>query len=681
MPKIQIEIGADNSDLEKKISQSKSLLKKLEAEKDIQIGLGLDTKALDTQISATKTKLSGLEAQMNKATGATNNFNKSTANGSNTLMNFSRIAQDAPFGIIGIGNNLTATAESFGHLSKQAGGAGGAIKAILSSLSGIGGILLAVSLVTTGLTIMAQQGLTLGDVFEKITGKFDQAARDIKTAYEESSKAALGEVASLKALISVAQDETVSRRERLQAVKDIQKQYPAYFGNLSTEQIMYGDLSKEINDVSKALINKAVATKISEKAGDTQYKILTLNAQLIKDKEILTKAEERLQKASTSGATSQTLATLSNELQRAKSNVDNTRVAWLQATGQAKQYQDVLKKFAGTKTAENANESDQAAAAAAAKAAADAKAKAAAKAAAEAAKQREKELKELEAYNKSVLDGQNKLAAATALAKSAEYAAEKERKQKSLDDITAMVEAHENFLANVGKTEAQKKTAADQAVYSARLAQLKTFLDQKLITQEEYNALEFEAAKNASAILSQFNDDANSLVQGGLQETFSSLGEAIGTALASGGNVLSAMGQSILQSLGKFISEMGGLLIKYGTLAVLKGTLDEAIKKGGKVAIVAGLGAIAVGVALKAVGSAMSAKVGGQGGGQTSTAGGGTSTNTGADSFRTSGSSVSGVTNNSGGTVVFEIAGQKLIGVLNNTTQGNLRLGGSGLVG
>lgn len=171
MPKIQIEIGADNSDLQSKISESKSLLKKLEAEKDIQIGLGLDTKALDTQINATKTKLSGLEAQMNKATGATNNFNKSTANGSNTLMNFSRIAQDAPFGIIGIGNNLTATAESFAHLSKQAGGAGNAMKAVLSSLSGIGGILLAVSLVTTALTYMAQNGITMADVFDKLNGK------------------------------------------------------------------------------------------------------------------------------------------------------------------------------------------------------------------------------------------------------------------------------------------------------------------------------------------------------------------------------------------------------------------------------------------------------------------------------------------------------------------------------
>lgn len=726
MAELKILVGADISELKDELAKAQILLENLKKQKSNDVKLGLDTVDLQRQINDAKTNISGLTKQINNSSTAFNNHSKATANGGNTLMQFSRIAQDAPFGIIGIGNNLTATAESFGHLSKTAGGAGGALKAVASSIMGTGGILLAVSLVTTGLTVLAQKGLTLSDVFNYLSGNFSQAAQDIKKAYEESSKSALGEVASIKAVIAVAQDENASRRERLAAVNELQTKYPAYFGNLSKEEVMYGNLSEQIKNVSQALINKAVAEKVSEKAGDAQYKLLGLNYKMIQAKKDLEKAEQQYLAAAKDPSAGASVERLALNIDNAKLKIVQTRKEWQKANNEVQTYQRTLDTVTKTGIAGKANESDVKAQIAAEKKAAAARAAAEKAALSSNAKNNryaiEKELedklkamssiafadkialidsyssielskrqklkddilKQEEAYNKSVLDGQNQLAALTAFAKTEQYNNERDQRQQALEQATADIQAHEDFLANVGKTEDSKKTAQEQASYSARLAQLKTFLAQKLITQQEFDALVFEAAKNTNDVLKQFDADVYSLVTGSISDTFGQLGTVIGEALATGGNVLNAVGSALLQGLGKFISEMGGLLIQYGTMAVIKGKLDSAIAVGGPVAIAAGLGAIAVGVALKAIGGAIAAKAkGGAGAG----GGGGAvaaptnqrgAVSTGADVIAPQ-SSVSngGMVSSGGGTVVFEIAGQKLIGVLNNTLGANQRLGGS----
>ena len=196
--------------------------------------------------------------------------------------------------------------------------------------------------------------------------------------------------------------------------------------------------------------------------------------------------------------------------------------------------------------------------------------------------------------------------------------------------------------------------------------------------QQEFQSIDWVAYANVKGLeeeklkllakLKEFNESANNLIAGSISQTFSNLGSSIGEALASGGNVLSAVGNTIIQGLSSFLSEMGGMLVKYGTLAILKGKLDLAILAGGPLAIGAGVAAVAVGVALSAAGAALGQK-----------SAGGSSGDTGSSNFRGSSGGGNFGASSSGGmqNVVFEIQGTKLVGVISNTLSRNRSLGGS----
>ncbi|MCP4355274.1 MAG: hypothetical protein GY793_06505 [Proteobacteria bacterium] len=173
--------------------------------------------------------------------------------------------------------------------------------------------------------------------------------------------------------------------------------------------------------------------------------------------------------------------------------------------------------------------------------------------------------------------------------------------------------------------------------------------------------------------LEQFNIAVEAMMRQAQFDAFSGFGEAMGSALANGENILAAVGASLLSTL-------GGIMVKYGKLILAYGIASEALKKamenpfgGGIAAVVAGVALIAIGSAIK--GFASNTSKGSTSSGSTSSGSrGASSTGSGYTAPRSYGSSSSFGSGN--GTVVFEIAGQKLIGVLSNTMRQNRSLNG-----
>lgn len=613
MAGLEITIGGDASGFNSELNKVEDKLRRLQTQREVEITLGLDTTRIDRSIQQTTERLARLRGSLSQTGQSMQGFRQQTANGSNTLTQFSRIAQDAPFGIIGIGNNLTATAEAFSNLSRSAGGTGNALRAVGQSLIGGGGILLAISLVTTGLTYMSQKGLTVGDVFNKLTGNFDAARHSMQQLNAEAAKNAQADISGMNAYVSVAKDVNLTMEERLIAVKKLQDEYPAYFGNLTKEQILNGNVAGAVREVTKALINKAKAAAMVEKIV------------------ILAEEEEKIQ----SRINNSVLATvkaykLNNkeafELSKLLNEAARSGQKWSEAIAgtafdRLNKY-SILQQIAILRTLDGFND--------------------------------------LGAELRSNLYQQDKLTQGIerTTAASIKLEAVKEKAAKKAN-VTPQVQGIDFKINTLGLIEAAQQLE--------RLADGTYVLENNIKSSLSRIPGYFDTSgQEALLSLQKFNADMNKIIQGGIVDTLAGLGNAIGSALATGSNVLEAVGKSLLSSLGGVLTELGKMAIQTGVgiLAIqtsLK-TLNPYV-------------AIAAGVALVALGGAVSSSAQGLG----SSGGSSGSYSSGRDykspvSSSSFGSSSAG---GGGGTVVFEIEGQKLVGVLSNTLDKNSRLGGN----
>lgn len=627
MAGLEVEVGADIKDFQRKIKEVENDIQELANEKAIQIRLGLDTKEISAQIKDAKKYLNDLK-QTVKDTGASfqKDLSPKVANGGNALMQFSRIAQDAPFGIMGIGNNITATAESFGYLVKETGSAGGALKAVASSIMGTGGILLAVSLVTTGLTIMAQKGLTVSDVFAKMTGTFDEARRSMQEINAETAKNAQAQISSVGAYVATAKNINLSMQERLIAVKKLQDEYPAYFGNLTKEQILNGQVASTVREVTKALIAKAKAASYTDRIVKLAEQEEKINAGI--NNEIL-----RLSK----------LFNLSNKEAFQFGLLINQAIKGQITLGEVIDKNGSRESRLNSERAYDALTINRVIGNLAA------------------------ELRNNQAEQERLTEKINQSVAASI---KLEYQAEKVKKvfdTPQVSPVDNFLKPVENLVSLSGMlTKVAKDVEGYEGVISTSLKRIPSYFD--------------TSGQAALAKLQDFNKKMNDIIQGGISQSLSGLAESIGDAFSTGGNVISAVGKSLLSTL-------GGVLIELGKMAISTGVGILAIQTALKslnpyVAIAAGAALVTLGSAVKGsvkgLGSSGSGAAFSTGNGNISGSNSATTYSTGASySSPVSSYSIGSSGSFATGTVVFEIAGTSLIGVLNNTLDKNKGLGGS----
>jgi hypothetical protein len=258
---LSINIGANTQDFASQLQKAENLLAQFQSALKKSTNVG-EINYLNTQINNLNTTIDTLNGKMS-------NMKKPSADATNALGNLSRVAQDAPYGFMGIANNLNPLLESFQRLSKESGGAGGALKSLVSGLTGPAGIGLALGVVSS---LVVKFGKDIGDWISNTT-ELEKAQKAVKEAFYDSLKGVEAGIAKDEALVSVINNVTLSTQARQAALNDLKA---AHKGNLELQKIDINDtaaLTALIDKQSEALIRKAKVEGLSKIIGEENAKL------------------------------------------------------------------------------------------------------------------------------------------------------------------------------------------------------------------------------------------------------------------------------------------------------------------------------------------------------------------------------------------------------------------------
>lgn len=511
--------------------------------------------------------------QVQKLTQATQGYNS-------VGVDFARIVQDAPFGIIGVGNNITQLASSFQTLKNTTGSTSAALKSAFASIFSSGNaLILGISVLTTAFTILQQKGFFKSEEsaksLDEALKEYQETLTGVAAATLKGAQDAQKELAVLKSLEIQATNTAISTDKRLQAVNELQKQYPDYFGNLTKEQILNGQVGDAYLKVAANLLAKAKAQAATNQIAQNGIDLLRIETKLEEQR------GKRLQETSAAQAQLDAL-------------IQKRQKEGFLTQGDLQRYDTLIKSI------NTANDSLTE----------------------EATLQGEitrinKENTQLtQEITKQIQAGatftKDKVTAGKAVN------TEKEKELKLEDELITKVE-----LGNQLRNDAFKKLQSLASELAPSLGKLQDIDLSNIQIAPEIADIDTSSLTAFVLRLKEFNDQVSEVIEGGAQQTIGDFAFAIGDALGSGGNVLKAAGAALLGGLAGILNQLGQLAI--GTGLAIAG-IKKALQTLNPVAAIAGgiaLIALAGFVSSKAKSLGSSGGGGGGGGGGASVGGAG----------------------------------------------------------
>jgi len=232
------------------------------AQETLKITITADNKQAVQNIQETVTATTQLGAAFKKVSPASNQATQA-------LVNVSRVAQDAPYGFLGIANNLNPLLESFQRLKETSGSAGSALKEMAKGLMGPAGIGLALGVVSS---LIVAFGPKIAK-FINGTTEASEAQDKFKESLDKARASASESGIKLLAYIRVAEDATntdARRKEALDAVRsELGKVNASYTTTIKTTD----DARKAVTLYTDALVAQAITSRYIDEIADKNIKL------------------------------------------------------------------------------------------------------------------------------------------------------------------------------------------------------------------------------------------------------------------------------------------------------------------------------------------------------------------------------------------------------------------------
>jgi len=279
--------------------------------------------------------LKAVDATMGKHQRNVGNY----ASGFNPLSNsINQLTREMPAftysvqtGFMALSNNIPIFTDAIGNAIKQNKELVAQGKPTTSVLSQLAGAFLSwQTLLGVGITLLTVYGKEIGEWIGNLTkasgsiNAIKEAQKQLNEVNVQGQKNAVEETLKLKSLLEIAKDTSLSYKERVIAVKELQDTYPAYFENLTQEQILAGKTAEAENALTEAILSRAKANAAIGKITENQAKIIDLEEKRFEiQKQIaiantqITTTEEKLAKA-TNVSASQGIALSQTYERRAK---------------------------------------------------------------------------------------------------------------------------------------------------------------------------------------------------------------------------------------------------------------------------------------------------------------------------------------------------------------------------